>query len=109
MSGALALADANFQVVLAESRPRTSLRVLERVPRHFQRWDSMDDEGPEHRTSRGFARACGDVRRLGGVTTSASHCGRREDDLELHHLLAAKLTMTCGLEYAGFWCPAGRL
>ena len=30
------LADANFQVVLAESRPRTSLRVLERVlPSHF--------------------------------------------------------------------------
>ena len=93
------LADANFQVVLAESRPRTSLRVLERVlPSHFLNVAKTvvpddSDQNVERRAA--LKELAGDVRRFGAAKDDASALAyvsaALRDDLELYDLLAAKL------------------
>ena len=93
------LADANFQVVLAESRPRTSLRVLERVlPSHFlnvAKSVPVDDADQNIERRAALKELAGDVRRFGAAKDDASALAyvsaALRDDLELYDLLAAKL------------------
>ena len=93
------LADANFQVVLAESRPRTSLRVLERVlPSHFlnvAKSVPVDDADQHVARRAALKELAGDVRRFGAAKDDASALAyvsaALRDDLELYDLLAAKL------------------
>ena len=93
------LADANFQVVLAESRPRASLRVLERVlPSHFLNVAKTvvpDDSDQNIERRAALKELAGDGRRFGAAKDDASALAyvsaALRDDLELYDLLAAKL------------------